>query len=179
MALSSCVRFQGDNLKVLDLSRVKIKSDQNRVITYTMTQSYLGDYEEGFVHKMKECGWDASHSMRPKPGIPHVDISLSIRKNPAAAIPEFITAFSFYLIPSWKKSRYTMKVGFSNADNQDSNFLLKDSVTQALWLPMIFAYPFADPYSVEGRLIQKMYGHVAYKITRDYEVRNLLEQEGL
>lgn len=75
-------------------------------------------------------------------------------------------SLSLYTIPSWA----TIKVHVTaNAKKADKTYIydVSDSMTMVQWLPMIFAFPFANPFSVGKEVDSNTYNALVLKMKAD------------
>jgi hypothetical protein len=87
--------------------------------------------------------------------------------NPAAMVPAFITGLSFYTIPSWATIKDSYTVDVKTASGRAQSYQFQDQVTLVQWLPMLFAFPFANPFEKEKEMRTDMYRSLIVDMKKD------------
>lgn len=146
--------------------------DKTTLMTYTITKtsttfSDLSDNDDELISQMDKYGWKIKEQLSEKKGTPHLDINLSVSTDPLALIPAFLTGYSLYTIPSWATYEYKMTADFTDKSGEEHRYELHEKSTLVQWLPMIFAFPFYDPFYAQSRMLKRLYSNVAYKISQD------------
>lgn len=87
----------------------------------------------------------------------------------AAFVAAFITGFSFYTIPSWSTAHVHLTATASKPDKEAKpvDYDLRDSMTMVQWLPMIFAFPFANPFSEGKEMEENVYKNLILVMQKD------------
>lgn len=160
ISLQGCAGFKGNKLSTINPSDLQVASNPNLKIysNWTLeTPSSLIDakVKEKIAESHKKNFEDALKSAKCcilVNDAKEADLVLTARaideNNTAAIIPAFITGLSLYTIPSWATSKTHI---IAEARRADKNYTydLQDQMTMVQWLPMIFAFPFANPFSME------------------------------
>jgi len=87
----------------------------------------------------------------------------------AAMIPAFITGFSGFIIPSWATAHVHFTATANYVEKADTKFEydVSDSMTMVQWLPMIFAFPFANPFSSGKDMETNAYNNLILAMQKD------------
>jgi hypothetical protein len=87
----------------------------------------------------------------------------------AAFVAAFITGFSLYTIPSWATAHVHLTATASKSDKSVklAEYDLRDSMTMVQWLPMIFAFPFANPFSEGKEMEENVYKNLIFAMQKD------------
>ena len=86
--------------------------------------------------------------------------------NPAAIIPALLTGFSLYAIPSWTTINVHLTADAKNTQ-QNFKYDVSDSMKLVQWLPMMFAFPFRNPFPMEQDMIDNAYKNVILAMQKD------------
>lgn len=157
--LQGCAGFKGDKLSTINPSDLKVASNPNLKIysSWTLETSRHIDtkVKEKIAESHKKNFEDALKStnccilVNDAKEADLVVTGRAIDENSMAAIvPAFITGLSLYTIPSWATSKTHIVAEARRAD-KNYQYDLQDQMTMVQWLPMIFAFPFANPFSME------------------------------
>ena len=165
-ALSGCARFQGNQVSD-DHVIVPIKTGTKILMTYNIEGNVENKREEYLKEIAGKYGYDLEWGHAKSNGTPHIEINFSFKRYGAAVIPAMITGLSLYTIPSWQAQRYELKVHLTDGKSLEHSYKSNDKTTLVQWLPMIFAFPFAMPFTAEEKLVERMYADMAYKINQD------------
>ena len=164
--LSGCAVFQGN--EVSDNHAIPtLNNGKQTLLTYNIEGNVEDKQEEYLKEIAEKYGYRLQWGHAKNNGTPHLDINLSFRRNGAAVVAAFLTGLSLYTIPSWQTQNYELKVSLSDGKNIDHSYKSNDHTTLVQWLPMVFAFPFAPPFTAEDKVIERMYRDMAYKINQD------------
>ena len=81
-------------------------------------------------------------------------------------VPAFISSVSLYTIPSWETSRIRMGVKAMKA-GAPHTYELEDAVTTVQWLPMVLAFPFANPYTAAEKVEKNTFETLIFRMKAD------------
>lgn len=169
VSMSGCAGFQSNQISFISPDADTIVKPE--IITYSIskdsTYGALGIFDDALISEMNRYGWKMRQKPDVKNGTPHLQIDLSLSKDPAAILPAVLTGLSFYTIPSWETSNYKLTANFLDTNGEEFYYEFRDKTVLVQWLPMLLAFPFAYPFSTEEELIKKMYNNLAYKISKD------------
>jgi len=103
-----------------------------------------------------------------KGGGVHLDVNMHNHGNGAAAFASgFISGFSLFTIPGVAKDNYKLSATARSAYGKTRNYVLEDSATTVIWLPMIFATPFANPSTVIPKVQENLYRNLIQNMEND------------
>ncbi len=167
--MTGCAGFQSNQISFISPDTNAVVKPE--IITYSITKDStygaLGIFDDALISEMNSYGWKLRQNPAAKNGVSHLQIGLSLSKDPAALLPAMLTGLSLYLIPSWETSNYKLTANFLDANGDEHYYEFRDKTVLVQWLPMLLAFPFAYPFSTEEELIKKMYNNLAYKISKD------------
>ena len=162
--LSGCARFQGNEVSG---NHIIVPNSDKRLITYNIEGNVENKNENYLKEIASKYGYKLEWGRAKNNGTPHLEINYSFRRNGAAVVPAILTGLTFYVIPSWQTQKYELKAQLSDGKNIDQGFKSNDHTTLVQWLPMIFAFPFAVPFTAENKLTERMYADLMYKVNQD------------
>lgn len=103
-----------------------------------------------------------------KGGGVHLDVNMHNHGNgPAAMVSGFISGFSLFTIPCVAKDNYKLTATARSASGKTRSYVLEDSATTVIWLPMIFATPFANPTTVVPKVQANLYRNLIQNMEND------------
>lgn len=178
--ISGCAGFQSNQLSIISPdSSLLVKAE---VMTYSITEDStygsLEAFDDALISEMNKYGWKMRQSPKAKSGVPHLDINLKLSKDPAALLPAMLTGFSLYTIPSWETSDYKLTANFINANGKEYDYEIGDDVVLVQWLPLLLAFPFANPFTAEKEIIEKLYNNLAHRLSKDNNLSHQLTNQG-
>lgn len=165
LMLSGCAVFQGNEV-ASNQAQGKFEGKPRR-ITYSIEGNVENKEEELLKSTMSKYGLQLEWGHARNDGVAHIDINLSFRRNGAAVVPAILTGLTLYIIPSWQTQNYELQANLTNGQTAGYDYRSKDHTTLVQWLPMIFAFPFAMPFTAEDKVIERMYSDMAYKVSRE------------
>lgn len=165
LLLAGCARFQGNEIAMANTPG-SFEGKPIRV-TYTIEGNVENKDEELLKSTMNKYGLQLEWGHARNDGVAHMDINLSFRRNGAAVVPALITGLTLYVIPSWQTQNYELQANLTDGKSIAYDYRSKDHTTLVQWLPMIFAFPFAMPFTAEDKVIERMYADMAYKVSRE------------
>lgn len=161
--LAGCATFQGYEAPHYDTDSMALPST-DKLMTYSVKTRGGGKVPvnaQALVAVFDTYGYDLKQSAVKRDGVPHMYITVVKDYNPAAFLGAVITGLSFYLIPSWMtvhlKVHAQMKKG-----KQLYDYTEKGYVRLVQWLPMLFAMPFAPPFTAKDDVMKHMYQTIAH-----------------
>ncbi|MCK8072219.1 hypothetical protein [Vibrio sp. 1CM23M] len=160
--LAGCARFQGNQTPTHEAPSNTI--GEFTTVTYLIRGNVESKDERLLKEIMYSYGIKLEWGQIREDGTPHLDIDFSFRRNGAAVVPAIITGATFYFVPSWQTQYYTLTTHLKNTEI-DYSFRAKDHTVLVQWLPMIIAFPFADPFTAESKLVEKVYTDLAFNIS--------------
>jgi len=163
LTLTGCARFQGNQTPVHEVPSNTL--GELTTVTYLLKGNVESKDERFLKETMRSYGIKLEWGQVREDGTPHLDIDFSFKRNGAAVVPAIITGATFYFIPSWQTQYYTLTAHVKNTELNYS-YRAKDHTVLVQWLPMIIAFPFADPFTAESELIEKVYADLAYNISQ-------------
>jgi len=177
--ISGCAGFQSNQVSYIspDLDFLVKSETMTYSITKDSTYGALGVFGDALISEMSNYGWSLKKSPTPISGVPHLNINLTLSKDPLALLAAALTGFTAYIIPSWETSNYKLTANFIDASGAEQYYELSDEIVLAQWLPLIVIFPFSDPFSAEGKVIGKMYNNLAYKVSKDSSLTNQLSNQ--
>lgn len=168
--LSGCAVFQGNEISD-DHVIVPNSNWENKTITYNIEGNVEEKNEEYLKEIAGKYGYQLQWGHAKSNGTPHLEINFSYKRNGAAVIPAFITGLSLYTIPSWQTQKYELKANLTDRKNIDYSYKSNDHTRLVQWLPMIFAFPFAMPFTAHETLTERMYADLMYKMNQDLKTQ--------
>lgn len=81
-------------------------------------------------------------------------------------IGAMISGFSFGIIPSWLTANPHVSADAVSGETK-SSYEAKDSYTMVTWLPMIFAFPFANPFDAEKEVNENVFNNLILNMQKD------------
>ena len=166
LLLFGCARFQGNEVSNNHVI-VPNNTGSPRLITYNIEGNVENKNEEYLKEIASKYGYKLEWGRAKNNGTPHLEINFSFRRNGAAVVPAILTGLTLYAIPSWQTQKYELKTQLTDGNGIDQGFKSNDHTTLVQWLPMIFAFPFAVPFTAEEKLTERMYQDLMYKINQD------------
>jgi hypothetical protein len=152
--LSGCVIFKGNNVPKVESKDLKFSSDIKVKIFSRWDFDFLPishsnlsyeDRERIFNEVLKES--NCCELVKKESG---VDIVLEGKsydqRNPYGWIGWFISAITLHIIPSWHEAKIFVMADVKE-NKKTHHYEVKDSMTTAIWAPLIVATPFA--YNVD------------------------------
>ena len=175
---TSCASFSGGKLpKVADKP---VTSAQKVSLTYSLkagtnitgSRTEVSDKQRSAANTPMVNAFNKSQRFssvsQGKGGAVHVEVDMLNHGNAAAAgISGFITGFSLFTIPGFAADNYTLTATARTASGKSRQYVLDDSMNTVLWLPFIFATPFANPVSVYPKVQENMYRNLMSNMERD------------
>lgn len=168
LILGGCARFQGNQVEIHEVpnqQRTELKK-----VTYEITGNVEAKDEKFLKDVMKSYGIDLVWGNQRKDGTPHLNIDFTFKRMGAANVAAVITGLSLYTIPSWQTQYYQLTAHLNYQDLEYS-YRAKDHTTLVQWLPMIFAFPFAMPFTAENELTMKVYTDMAYNVSKELNLK--------
>jgi len=160
-SLQGCAGFKGNNLAPVNPNDLKVTSNSNIKIYDTWTfettnnvidaktkEKIAETHKKNFEEALKNANCCILVSTANEADL--VLTGKAIDENSMAAmLPAIITGVSLYTIPSWVTSKIHIVAKAQRAD-KNYGYELQDHMTMVQWLPMALAFPFANPFSMEG-----------------------------
>jgi hypothetical protein len=98
----------------------------------------------------------------------HLDVNMRNYGNgPAAFASGFISGFSLFTIPGFGKDNYKLTATARSATGKTRNYVLEDSATTVIWLPLIVATPFSNPTIVVPEVQANLYRNLIQNMEND------------
>ena len=167
LLLNGCARFQGNEVDVSHFAP-PVQKNKPQIITYTL-EGNVPDKEEQYLKQVfADYGWQLEWGPSRNDGSPHMTINYNFRRNGAAVVAALFTGLTLYAIPSWQTQKYELKAIVTDGKNFNRGYKSDDHTTLVQWLPMMFAFPFAFPFTAESKLTEKLYIDLAYRLTQDW-----------
>lgn len=176
VVLQGCAGFNANNIdkvsadqlrtasakKVKVFSRWDFKTDSsNAQLNAVKAASYKKRFED--VLAAADC---CAIEVDPSEADLIVDGAAHDENSAAAIIPAFITGFSLYTIPSWVTINFHVTANAQKGAVKRS-YDVSDSMTMVQWLPMVLAFPFANPFPMEKELEDNAIRNLILKMKQD------------
>jgi hypothetical protein len=176
--ISGCAGFQSNQISIISPDADFLVESETMTYSITKDATYGGleVFNDVLISEMNSYGWVLRQNSIVKDEMPHLEINLSLSKDPAALLAAALTGFSFYTIPSWETSDYKLTANLIDASGNEYTYELRDQVVLVQWLPLLLIFPFADPFTAEKKLIGKMYNNLGYRISKDITVSSQLSK---
>lgn len=158
--LQGCAGFKANNLAEVQPAALKVPKNSNVKIydSWTLQSNnglMDGKAKEHVIESHKKSFEEAlgsAHCCTIVSDPSQADLILTGRiideNSMVGLVPAMITGFSLYTIPSWATSHVHLVVDAKRSD-KEYKYDLKDHSTMVQWLPMMFAFPFANPFAAE------------------------------
>jgi hypothetical protein len=175
--LTSCIAFKKNNIHKKDLinltvsSKEKIKIYAHWNFDFSPVQysslTYKGR-EEIFSQILEDLNC-CELVKKKKDADLIIEGKAYNKRNPARLIGWFISAITFYIIPSWHESGIFVNAKVKNNKETKNYEVTGDSVITALWLPFFPVSPlFIDSLNkVEKQTMENSYKSLFFKMKRD------------
>lgn len=170
---TSCATFPGNgvpkvaatpatNVKKVSLTYLVKPGDPATSQALPVPQ-FSPDLETAF----KDSGRFTSVSQGKGGGV-HLDVNMHNHGNgPAAMASGFICGFSFFTIPGVAKDNYKLTATARSASGKTRSYVLEDSATTVIWLPLIVATPFSSPTTVIPKVQANLYRNLIQNMEND------------
>lgn len=170
---TSCATFPGNGVpKVAATPATNVKKVS---LTYLVTPGDpaadrslpVPQFSPALESEIKGSGRFSSVSQGKGGGV-HLDVNMRNHGNGAAAFASgFISGFSLFTIPGVAKDNYKLTATARSASGKTRRYVLEDSATTVIWLPMIFATPFANPTTVVPKVQANLYRNLIQNMEND------------
>jgi len=176
--LQGCAGFKSNSLaevrpadlKVANNSNIKIYDSwtfetSNNFIDSKAKERFAENHKKSFEEALKSA--DCCTLVSDPSQADLIVTGKAIDESDATAmVPAMITGFSLYTIPSWVTSNVHLVVEVKRS-GKDYKYDLKDHSTMVQWLPMMFAFPFANPFTVEKEVSANAHRTLVAKLTQE------------
>jgi hypothetical protein len=176
--LQGCAGFKGNQLAEVEPADLKVAQNSNIKIY----DSWTFESTNGFVNKNVQETLAEKHKKSFEDAIKSADCCIVVNdpsqadlivtgraineSNAAAMIPALITGFSLYTIPSWATSKVHLVVEVKQ-NGKKLDYDLKDHATLVQWLPMMFVFPFANPFTMEQEVAENAHRTLVAKLIQE------------
>lgn len=103
-----------------------------------------------------------------KGGDVHVDLDMYNHGNHGAAFASgFITGYTLGIIPGFATDQYKLTATARTSTGKSRQYVLDDSATTVIWLPLIVAMPFNGPTATIPKVHDNMYQNLFQRMEQD------------
>lgn len=176
--LQGCAGFKSNSLAEIRPADLKVTNNSNIKIydswTFESSNNFVdGKAKERFAENHKKSFEEALTSANccilvsdPSQADLIVTGKAIDESDSAAMVPALITGFSLYTIPSWATLNVHLVVDVKRS-GKDYKYDLKDHSTMVQWLPMMFVFPFANPFTTEKEVSANAHRTLVAKLTQE------------
>lgn len=176
--LQGCAGFKANNLaevhpadlKVTNSSNIKIYDNwtfesRSGLIDAKAKERLAENHKKSFEEALKNA--DCCTIVSDPAQADLILTGTAVDENSAAGlVPAIITGLSLYTIPSWATSHVHLAVDVKRS-GKDYKYDLKDHSTMVQWLPMMFAFPFANPFTIEKEVSENAHRTLVAKLVQE------------
>ncbi len=178
LSIAGCAGFRAGNLSEIANENLIVNSDDKTKIFYenrfdtsvNVSDEALREAEtlqrQNFFSQLSMSGCCELTDKREEADL-YVTAIFGNHANPAAMVGAVLTGYSLYTIPSWITPKLSYKVDVATPSNATFHYEYADSYTMVQWLPMLFAFPFANPFPMEEAMQLNMYKHLIADMGKD------------
>lgn len=171
--LSSCIIYKGNNINKIDYKQTSSNSQKQKKIYISWDFDFLPigtlNYEDRsrlFSRVLYESECCEVVSKKSEADIIFEGKAYD-RRNPNRIYGFMISAATLYLVPSWHVAKIFV-IADVKSKNKTNHYEVVDSITTAVWLPLVFASPFSGNFdSVEREVLENAYRSIIFKMKND------------
>lgn len=177
VTVSGCASFDRGKVPKTTLSAYQNNGDPKPTLSYSsiymhvyfskrelpeLAQRYI---EREFLSVLESSDYFGRISKQDESADISIEVILTKTENRAATIPAILTGLSFGAIPSWGTYHFDLVAKVKRQDGLEKEYVLTDSITQVIWLPMILALE--NGTSVVSGVRKNMYKKVLADMKKD------------
>jgi hypothetical protein len=180
LSISGCAVFKGGKVPDTILIPVEKTDKPKPTISYdiTGTEKLLAgttNPQRRLPGELLQILEQSDYFSRISRGSDEADVTLFVivehEESPAGLIAGVISGLTLFTIPTWYSQYFEVTAIVKNRQSNSKKYILSDSATLVMWIPMIFVFPVHN-FSVSTEVRNNMYRNILLQMKNDGFITN-------